>query len=426
MRGEAVMDTEAHSTSDTTPLADEVTRLRAVVASVSDAIVIIDARGIIETVNPACARMFGHDAEALVGRNVSVLMAEPYRAHHDAYVARFVTSGEARIVGRGQREVEALRADGSTVLVELAVTELTVSGRRLFLGVLRDISQRKRAELDHTSLVAREANRRGRVEVSSGIVRDLGNALTGISARAADLQAVLARAGAEADLPRTARFVRAHREKLASALGAPKADALGDLLDAIAAAHAASQSSLVEGTAKLSAFVAHAQDLLAIHRAQSGVGSGPATSKVSAQSLLLDVQTMMSDAVARRGGRLVVSAGSDLRGVEVDGVRVLRAVIHAVKNATEAYEDGAPGGPLEVSVVVSRVGDTLQIAVRDNGPGFAGSGEACFADGYSTKARGSGQGLGAAREAVAPLGGVVTLTSDGPGRGALFTLTLEL
>ncbi len=405
--------------------ADREARMQAVVAAVTDAIVMIDERGAIEAVNPACERMFGCAAAELTGRPVSRLMPQPYRDRHQAYVERYLATGEPRIAGKGPREVTAMRPDGSTFEVELIVSDLRLSDRRLFVGVLRDISERKRAESDRAALIAQEANQRGRVEVSAGILHDLGNALTGISARATDVRATLARAQMQTDLPRTARFVRANRDALAGALGAPKADALGDILDAIAAAQADTFGAVGEGLAKLLAFVSHAQDVLAIHRVHSGVGAGPRTSKASVQGVLLDVQAMMSDAVARHGGRLTVYAEGELRGVTVDGVRVLRALINAVQNAVEAFADAPGDGPFEVSVLAALLPDgALQLCVRDNGPGFARGGEELFAEGFTTKARGSGRGLGAARDAVAPLGGAVSIASDGPGRGALFTLTL--
>lgn len=405
--------------------ADREARMQAVVGAVTDAIVTIDERGAIEAVNPACERMFGYEAAALLGRNVSLLMPQPYRGRHDGYIERLVATGDPRIVGKGLREVTAIRADGSTFQVELAVSDLPLSDRRLFVGVLRDISERKRAEAGRASLMAQEANQRGRAEVSAGILHDLGNALTGISARAADVRSALVGAQMQTDLARTARFVRSNRDAIASALGAPKADALGDILDAIAASQSAAFGSIGEGVAKLLTFVSHAQDLLSIHRVHSGVGAGPRTSKTSVTGALLDVQAMMSDAVARRGGRLTAYAEGELRGVTVDGVRVLRALINAVQNAVEAYEEAPGDAPLEVTVLASLLPDgALQLCVRDNGPGFSRGGEELFADGFTTRSRGSGRGLGAARDAVAPLGGTVSIASDGPGRGALFTLTI--
>jgi PAS domain S-box-containing protein len=126
-------------------LRETQSRLGAVVNSAVDSIVVIDTSGQIESVNPATETMFGYTAEWLVGRNVRELMPEPYRAEHDSYLARYLNTGEARVVGIG-REVEARRADGSTFPVELDVNRLEMESGLHFSGVIRDVTRRKEAE----------------------------------------------------------------------------------------------------------------------------------------------------------------------------------------------------------------------------------------------------------------------------------------
>ena len=120
-------------------------RLQAILDTVVDAIITIDERGLIESVNRAAVRIFGYAPEEMVGRNVSCLMPEPYRSAHDGYLRRYLETGERRIVGIG-REVVGRRKDGSVFPMELAVSETVVDGRRSFTGIVRDISARKAAE----------------------------------------------------------------------------------------------------------------------------------------------------------------------------------------------------------------------------------------------------------------------------------------
>ena len=140
-------------------LADSGARLQAVVETAADGIVTIDEAGRIETVNPAVGRMFGHAPEELIGRNVSVLMPEPHRSGHDGYLEHFVRTGERRIIGTSGREVEGLRKDGEVFPLELAVAESHLHGRRLFTGMLRDITVRRRAE-ERQLLLIDELNHR--------------------------------------------------------------------------------------------------------------------------------------------------------------------------------------------------------------------------------------------------------------------------
>jgi PAS domain S-box-containing protein len=126
-------------------LAASQARLRAIVETAVDGIITIDARGTVHTINPAAERLFGVSAAEIVGRNVNVLMPEPDRSQHDQYIRNYLTTGVARIIGIG-REVVGRRSDGSTFPMDLAVSEMRIDGERMFTGIVRDITDRKRAE----------------------------------------------------------------------------------------------------------------------------------------------------------------------------------------------------------------------------------------------------------------------------------------
>jgi PAS domain S-box-containing protein len=120
-------------------------RIRSVVDTVVDGIITIMENGAVETFNPAAERLFGYKAEEVAGQNVKMLMPEPYRHEHDNYIANYMRTGEAKIIGAG-REVVGRRKDGSAFPMELAVSEFPLGGRRYFTGIVRDITERKRAE----------------------------------------------------------------------------------------------------------------------------------------------------------------------------------------------------------------------------------------------------------------------------------------
>jgi len=126
-------------------LLDSEARLRAIVDTAVDAIITIDEKGVIERVNPRTERLFGYTGAELVGNNVSMLMPAPYREMHDGYLARYRQTGEKKIIGIG-REVVGLRKDGTTFPMDLAVAEMRLGQRRMFTGVVRDITERKHAE----------------------------------------------------------------------------------------------------------------------------------------------------------------------------------------------------------------------------------------------------------------------------------------
>jgi len=128
-----------------TELRERESRLRAILGTAVDGIVTIDDRGLIQSANAAAERMFGYEARELLGQNVRILMPSPHREAHDRYIARYLETGEARIIGTG-REVRGQRKDGSTFPLELAVSTFEAQGRRMFTGMLRDLSERKALE----------------------------------------------------------------------------------------------------------------------------------------------------------------------------------------------------------------------------------------------------------------------------------------
>ncbi len=135
-------------------------RLRAIVDTAVDAIIVIDETGLIQSINPAGERLFGYAASDLTGKNISILTPGPHKARHNAYMSAYRRTGEAKIIGIG-RETEGLRKDGSTFAVDLAVVEWQVAGKRYFTGIIRDISERKRQE-QKVALLLREVNHRAK------------------------------------------------------------------------------------------------------------------------------------------------------------------------------------------------------------------------------------------------------------------------
>jgi PAS domain S-box-containing protein len=119
--------------------------LRAALGNVLDGIIGINEECLIETFNPAAERIFGYAAAEVMGRNIKILMPEPYQGEHDAYVQNYLRTGQARIIGIG-REVHGLRRDGHVFPMDLAVSETRWNGERKFIGIVRDITERKNAE----------------------------------------------------------------------------------------------------------------------------------------------------------------------------------------------------------------------------------------------------------------------------------------
>lgn len=148
-------------------------RLRSVVQNAVDGIITIDAQGLIESFNPAAEKIFGYSASEIIGQNVSQLMPFPYREEHNSYIINYLQTGQAKVIGRG-REVTGLRKDGRTFTLDLAVSEFQLGDRQLFMGIVRDITDRSLLEAELRQAQKMEAVGR----LASGVAHDFNNYLT--------------------------------------------------------------------------------------------------------------------------------------------------------------------------------------------------------------------------------------------------------
>jgi two-component system sensor kinase FixL len=155
-------------------LRDTAARLSGIVDTAVDGIITIDEKGIVETLNPSAERIFGYPADEVIGRNVSMLMPEPYHSEHDGYLERYRRTGERRIIGIG-REVRGRRKDGTEFPMDLAVSAANVGKRRIFTGLVRDITERKRLEQEILEISDHEQRR-----IGSDLHDDLCQRLAGI------------------------------------------------------------------------------------------------------------------------------------------------------------------------------------------------------------------------------------------------------
>jgi two-component system, LuxR family, sensor kinase FixL len=150
---------------------DQEQRLRAILDTAVEGIITIDERGVIESFNPASEKIFGYRAAEVIGKNVRVLMATPHREQHDGYLENYKRTGHAKIIGIG-RETFARKKDGTLFPIDLSVSEVKLSDRRIFTGFIRDITERKRLEKENLEISEREQRRIGR-DLHDGLCQHL-------------------------------------------------------------------------------------------------------------------------------------------------------------------------------------------------------------------------------------------------------------
>ena len=155
------------------PTSDDALRLKAVIDTVIDGILTIDERGIVESINPAAAKLFGYNEEEVIGNNINMLMPAPYREEHDGYIKNYLQTNKPHIIGIG-REVKGKRKDGSVFPLRLAVSEVLLDKKRIFTGIVHDLSDVKKAKSKIQSLNAQlELKVTERTEKLANVVNQL-------------------------------------------------------------------------------------------------------------------------------------------------------------------------------------------------------------------------------------------------------------
>ena len=356
--------------------------LDALLDAAVDAIVVIDESGTISTFNRAAERMFGYRAGDVHSRNVSMLMAEPDRTLHASHLARYKTTGEARIIGIG-RDVQGRRANGELFPVALSVGEAAdVSGRR-FVGILRDLSSQRAEEKRSRSLEARLAqvgrfNLMG--EMAAGIAHEINQPLGAIAAYAQAANRLMNQA--QPDGP-TLREICSKIDDQARRAG-----------------------QVIEN---LRRFI-RKQEI----RTQS----------LDVNGIVGDVMNLIEADANADGVPVHVDAADDVPKVRADAIQLQQVLLNLTRNSVDAMR-GRPAKDRGI-VIATRRGERggVRITVTDHGHGVAQElGDNIFHPFVTTKPDGLGVGLAISRTIIQSYGGRLTYT-DNPVGGAIFSIDL--
>ena len=355
--------------------------LRSILDTVPDGMVVIDEQGLIQSFSATAERMFGYAAAEVCGRNVSVLMPSPYRENHDAYITRFLTTGERRIIGLG-RVVTGQRNNGSVFPLELSVGEVNSDGRRLFTGFVRDLTERQ--ETQHR-------------------LQELQSELTHVS-RLTEMGQMASALAHEINQPLTAatNYLEVARRLVVR----NEADAAGRA------------AGIVENAA---AQVVRATQI--IRRLRDFVRKGESERRVEPVGKMIEEAAALALIGVRDSGiNVKLQIAPNLPDVSVDKIQVQQVVVNLVRNAIEAMVQ-CDRRELTVSAVPTEEG-AIEVAVADTGTGIAPEiAERLFQPFVTTKPQGMGVGLSICRSIVETHGGELRAELN-PGGGTIFRFSL--
>lgn len=361
-------------------LAEREAHLQSILDTVPSAMIVIDEAGLIRSFSSTAEWQFGWTAEEVIGRNVSLLMPNPYRDAHDGYLARYLQTGERRIIGIG-RVVVGERKDGSTFPMELSVGEMISGSHRYFTGFVRDLTEsqeRERRLQDVQGELVHVSRLTALGEMASALAHELNQPLT---AAANFLNGSL---------------VLLQREPLDKSR-------LRDMVGM-------SVEQILRGGQ-------------IIRRLREFVSRGEAERRIENLAKLLEEAGALAMVGAKeKGVRLRFEISPKVELVLADKVQVQQVALNLIRNAVEAMHDA----PRRELVVGARLADDemVEIWVSDTGTGIsADAAEQLFQPFFTTKSEGMGVGLSISRTIIEAHGGRIWVEAN-PGGGTVFRFTL--
>ncbi len=357
--------------------------LESILATVPDAMIVIDEHGNMQSFSSAAERLFGYRATEVIGKNVKMMMPSPYRDSHDAYLARYMETGEKRIIGIG-RVVVGERKDGSTFPMELAVGEMRSNNRRFFTGFIRDLSERQKTEArlqELQSELVHISRLTAMGEMASALAHELNQPLSAI-----------------------ANYLTGSR-RLLEGRSDEQIATVRDAMDK------AAEQSLRAGQIirRLRDFVARGESERQVESIKKLVEEASALALVGAKDL---------------GVRVVFRLDPAADLVLADKVQIQQVILNLMRNAIEAMEH-SERRELALSVAPAD-GGMVAVGVADTGTGIVEDVRVhLFQPFVTSKRHGMGVGLSISRTIIESHGGRIWAEAN-PGGGTVFKFTLRM
>jgi two-component system sensor kinase FixL len=380
--GELLRRTRLRSRRHAEALRAREAHLRSILNTVPDATVVIDEKGIIRSFNAAAERLFGYKELEILGSNVFLLMPSPYREEHDQYIARYLTTGEKRIIGI-DRVVTGQRKDKSTFPMKLEVAEMQSGEQRFFTGFINDLTERQQTEHQLQELqteLARLSRLTAMGEMASTLAHEINQPLSAIS----NYLQGCGRLIEPIDHPNMPKIRDALAETTKQTLRA------GHIIR------------------QLREFVTHGET------EKHAENVGKLVEEASALALV---------GAKEEGVKTLFRLESHTDTVLVEKVQIQQVLLNLIRNAIDAMQ-GCERKELLVTTAAAD-GDMIEIRVADTGTGLSDAiADRLFQPFVTTKPAGMGVGLSISKRIVEAHGGRMWAEQN-PGGGTIFCFTLE-
>ncbi len=396
-------------------------------------IIELDRAGTIGLMNAYAARYLLPIAAGGPVTNLFDLLA-PYVPGLPEEVESF--GGRAGTAVGNRRFTVPFGAEGSVTL-SLSIERLD---EELYMATLADVTELVEQEERLSRARDEEATQRGRMEIASSVLHDIGNAVTGVSTTASRLL------GEEpwleiAELKRLEQLIATNAPGLAETIGQDRLDALTSFLQELVSKLEERREELGRAYQSMADTLGHISETLAVHRQYASEWVSGHRPRISVQQLVADALAMQQGSFEKRGVHVSVPAEGDQAVIEGDRTKLVRVFVNILKNAAEAF-DGEPTGAGRDDGAPARAGDGerrvgisidhpaagwVRVTITDTGGGFTSiDGEYPVEEGSTTKSNSRGIGLYSAQRIVHGHGGKLSVRSAGPECGSAATVELPV
>lgn len=356
---------------------------KTIVNSVVEAVITIDEKGFVKSFNNAAIKMFGYSFDEIKNQALTTLMPKPYADNHDKYLTQYLETNEAHIIGTG-RELVAKRKDGTTFPIHLSVSEFQNDEKRMFVGLIRDITQQRTSQKQrrlHIEQLAHADRLKALGEMAAGIAHEINQPLTAIS-----LYSQTAKNFCDSEqfgkLP-------AIFEKMSQ--------------------HSRRAGAVIESV-------------------QTMTRQGDRLKEVISCQLLINEVIKLAESEARLHDITIHAFVSNkLTNISVDRVQIQQVILNLLRNGMEAMQTVAcKNGTMVTIKAILNAENCVEIAITDTGCGLSSKlTNQLFTPFSSTKKNGTGIGLSISKRIIEEHGGHIYFADNKPA-GAIFFFTLPV